>query len=606
MSVTIDLSDREDIVFLSQYHDKDLVKQVPGVKWDQEEKVWRAPCTWSTCKAARGIFGDKLVIGERLRVWANAMRNGFIEPMLAMRLAMDDDKFAAFESRLFDFQRPGARFVAEGERQLLCDDMGSGKTVQYVTALRWWHEVNGDGLPALIVCPRATKVNPWLRTFETFFPAARVVILRGTAAKRKEQIDSVKRGDADVLIVHWEQLRIHSKLAGYGSMRLTDAEKAPKELNEVAWRAVCADEVHRGKNPQSKQTRALWALGHAPSVRYRTGMTGTILGNAPDDAWSPLHFIDPKEWPAKTRFVDRYCLSSWNSFGGLDVVGLKPETSEEFYAVLDPRMRRMPKSVTLGHLPPLLGGISNDNTPDIRYAEFEGKQKKAYDEMETRMVVDLERTDEDGDDVVIATNAIAQATRLQQFASSYAEIDDEGKVRLTMPSNKIDTLLEVLEETAADDHVVVFAQSAQLIRLAEVALQKEGYTTRMIIGGQSEDERQRNIDEFQDGKAKVMLVTIAAGGTGITLTKARVCVFMQRSFSMLDNLQAEARVHRIGSEIHDTVQIIDIVSEGTIDERVLEVLTTKTERLEEVFRDKALIKWLLVGDKTRPTKKRGK
>lgn len=600
MAVIAELSEDRDIVLISEYQDKDYVKMLPGARWDPENKVWRAPLSWSTCKALRGIFQAKLTIGPRLGEWAWNLRKDFIEPQMKLRLAMDDDEFGSFESRLFDFQRPGAKFVAFGERVLLCDDMGSGKTVQLATALHWWDEKNGDAYPVLIIAPRSTK-GMWERELKKWVPGARPVSLKGSATARKKILEAVKSGEVNVVIAHWEQLRIHSRLAGYGSMRLEEKDKTPKEFNEIPWRAVVADEAHRAKNPQSQQTRALWAVGLQPSVRYRVGMTGTPVANAPHDMWAPLHFIDAKEFPAKTRFIDRYCMSSWNSFGGLDVIGLKPETSEEFYAVVDPRMRRIPKALSLGHLPPLIGAILSDQGPNIRPVEMDSKQSKAYDDMEASMVAKLENGD-----LIFVTNPIAQLTRLMQFASSYAELNDEGEVRLVAPSNKVDALLDVIDETAAEDHVVVFAQSAQLIRLAVAALEKAGISTRLIIGGQKEDERQANIDDFQAGKAKVMLATIAAGGVGVTLTRARVCIFMQRSFSMIDNTQAEARVHRIGSEVHESVEIIDLISEGTVDERVIEVLRTKGERLEEIVRDKDTLKQLLGGDrrpKPRATKR---
>ena len=144
-----------------------------------------------------------------------------------------------------------------------------------------------------------------------------------------------------------------------------------------------------------------------------------------------------------------------------------------------------------------------------------------------------------------------------------------------------------------DEPAVVFAQSRQLIELAAKRLDKEKISYTMIVGGQSADEREASKTSFQDGKVRVILCTIAAGGIGITLTRAGTAIFLQRSWSMVDNAQAEDRVHRIGSEIHDKINIIDILSIGTLEERQRLVLSTKEERLEEVLRDRDTLARLL-------------
>lgn len=89
------------------------------------------------------------------------------------------------------------------------------------------------------------------------------------------------------------------------------------------------------------------------------------------------------------------------------------------------------------------------------------------------------------------------------------------------------------------------------------------------------------------------MCTIAAGGIGITLTRAATAIFLQRSWSMVDNSQAEDRVHRIGSEVHDKITIIDVVSTGTVEERQRVVLGNKLERLEEVMRDRETLRRVL-------------
>ena len=590
MTVKAEISERGDIVLLSEFRDKDLCKSIPGARWDSTDKVWRVPLSWASCKALRGVFTNRLEIQPALAEWAWSTRTQFIDPALKLRLELDDEAIGEYEPRLFPFQRAGVAFLALTKRALLADEMGSGKTVQTAVALRWLHEHDDGALPLLIICPNAMK-RTWERELNTWWPGLRIAVITGSAAERNKVFNATRAREVDVVIMHWEVARRHSRLAPYGSIKLTEKDKETKELNLIPWKAVILDEAHKLKNPQAQQTRAVWAVMRGESVKYKYALTGTPVANAPHDMWALLHALAPEEFPSKTRYVDRYCLLSWNAFGGLDVIGLRPDTAEEFYAIVDPRMRRMPKSVVLTQLPPI--------TREKRVVEMGDKQRKAYEEMSTSMVARL-----DNGDTVITTNPIAQLTRLVQFSSSYAEMNDEGEVRLIAPSNKVDALLELLDEVERKEGVVVFAQSRQLIMLASAALTKEKVTHSLIVGGQSDFERQQAIDDFQSGRVQVILCTVAAGGVGVTLTRSRICVFLQRDFSLVNNVQAEARVHRIGSEHHENVVIIDIVSEGTVDEHIIDVIVTKQERLEEVVRDRSTLAQLLsIGAKSKKGKK---
>jgi SNF2 family DNA or RNA helicase len=115
---------------------------------------------------------------------------------------------------------------------------------------------------------------------------------------------------------------------------------------------------------------------------------------------------------------------------------------------------------------------------------------------------------------------------------------------------------------------------------------KAGIEHGLITGAQDEDERQRAIDDFQSGRIKWILFTAQAGGVGVTLTAARRLIMLQRPWSLVDYKQALDRVHRIGSEIHDSVIITDYITEDSIEERVIQVLETKAENFEQIVRDK--------------------
>lgn len=576
----ITLSAEADIVIYSEFREKELVKQVPGTKWDKEEKVWRVPLSWGSCIALRGVFGEQLTVDENLSQWAWDDFKNRVEPASAARLALEDPELMAAEPELYPFQRSGVKFLELAKAALIADEMGSGKTIQLIRVIargtEWLRDEDGafpnhgpGTIPALIVCPNSMKFT-WKKEFERWAPELKVVVADGTAPKRRKAIQDIAERKADVLVINWESLRLHTKLESFGNRALTDSEKELKELNHIEWSTVVADEAHKAKDPKAKQTRALWAVSRI--ARYRYAATGTPIANHPGELWSIMNFVSPKDFPRKTAFVERYCQLSWNSFGGMDIIGVKPQMQEEFNKIVDSRMIRRLKDIVLPYLPP--------KTYVIREAEMQPKQKKAYNQMADTMLAQLEGG------IIAATNPLTHMTRLSQFSCAFAEVDEDNNVSLKDPSNKVDALVEILEE-AEGEQVVVFAESRQLIELAATKLEKVGIRFGLVTGAIHPQERQDNIDAFQNGQLRVMLVTLGAGGEGITLTAARIAVFLQRSWSMVKNKQAEDRIHRPGQE-GNVVEIIDIVTPNTIEEYRALKLADKEDRLQEVVRDDEL------------------
>jgi SNF2 family DNA or RNA helicase len=230
--------------------------------------------------------------------------------------------------------------------------------------------------------------------------------------------------------------------------------------------------------------------------------------------------------------------------------------------------------------------------------EMSTKQKKAYDQMRDLMIAELE----DGESVT-APSPLTQTIRLLQFASSFAEmsVDEttgESKVTLIGPSCKVDAVMDDIKNgDFGDDSVAVCAVSRQLIDLLSAEMTKEKIPHGLITGAQNEDERQQAVDDFQAGKIKWILFTAQAGGVGITLTAARRLVMLQRPWSLVDHKQALDRVHRIGSEIHDSIIVTDYVTDGSIEERVIQVLSTKADNFEQIVKDKDKLLSLLKDDK---------
>lgn len=595
MPVTVDLdNEKSHILITAEWRYKELCKSLPGSSWSQDEQVWRVPLSWSSCLALRSTFRDDLTIGPDLTEWASNELNSRISPAMALR----ELETADGDEDLFPHQRAGVAFLATAKRALLADEPGLGKTAQAIRALKKLQDNGEEVFPALIVCPNTLKKN-WAREFKTWWPGVTTQVIKGTAAQRKKQFES----NADVYIINWESLRTHSRLSPYGSVALTRCsacgghddsvsenrcEVHLRELNNIDFKAVVADEIHRSKEPKSKQTRALWSATGNAQIRF--ALTGTPIANNVVDLWAILHWLSPKDWPSKTKWIDRMIDTMLNAFGGMLVIGVKPHMQDEFYKAINPHMRRMLKSVVLPWLPEIIN--------ERRDVEMSTKQKKAYEQMRDTMIAELE-----SGDALTAPSILTQTTRLVQFASSYAtmevnETTGEMKARLSDPSCKVDALMDDISHgDFGDDSVAVCAVSRQLIELLSAAMTKAKIDHGLITGAQDEDERQKAIDDFQSGKIKWILFTAQAGGVGVTLTAARRLIMLQRPWSLVDHKQALDRVHRIGSEIHDSVIITDYVTEGTIEERVLQVLETKADNFEQIVRDKDQLLRVLKDDK---------
>ena len=234
-----------------------------------------------------------------------------------------------------------------------------------------------------------------------------------------------------------------------------------------------------------------------------------------------------------------------------------------------------------------------------RYVEMSPKQKKAYTQMNERMVAEIDDT------LVVTTSPLVKLTRMLQLAVAYGEVEEEEyvdkdtgetKIRTTVtlaePSAKLDAFMDDIEEFEGH-HVVVFTPFKQLINLLAKRFDKAGIKYGRLTGDEDAVERQYHMDNFQDGKYQFILVTTAVGGASITLTKADIAVYLSRPWSNIDSQQSEGRIHRLGSEMHEKITYIDYITEGSVEEGIFQALDRKEENLQEILRDKEIIKKLI-------------
>lgn len=572
---------------------QELVKALPSSSYNSKTNLWHLNLTWPTCLALQTTFAEKLSIGPNLAQWWKDEYNNRILPSYQLRHVLSVDEGYDF---LYPHQRADVQFLSLARRAILANGLGSGKSRSSFATLRHMHEQGEDVFPVLITCPNSTK-RGWKNEIEEVMPGLDIRVVDGNVTQRRKLLEP----GADVYILNWESVRTHSRLKAYGNVALkkcveckgkkpdvtvNTCEVHIKELNKIGFKAVIGDEIHRIKDPSAKVSRAFKAATGDADIRI--ALSGTPIASTPADLFSTLNWLYPEAYPSKIKFLDRFCDLSMNAYQETVVLGIKNHMKAEFFGGIDPILRRMPKEAILPFLPPVMY--------ERRDVEMNPKQKKAYEQMKKHMIAQL-----DGEQVIATSSPLTQMGRMHQFASAYGEIqvkqiynsetqeyEDKEYLVLSDPSCKVDAFMNDIEEFGSDS-VVVFAQSKQLIMLLSNHLTKAGYSHGLITGDQDTYEREMHMKNFQAGKTKFVLSTIQAGGTGITLTKARVAVFLQRSWDMIGNVQAEGRNHRIGSEQHDSILIVDYVTAGSVEERVIEAVRTKTDNLQEILRDKTLM-----------------
>lgn len=569
---------------------KDLVAQIPGMSYHGPSDAWVGPLAWGVALACRGVLGDALTLSDEVNRWGEQMQAECYSAydIKAGRLKGAFYRYGA--NNLYPFQEIGTLFLTFREKVLMADEMGTGKTIQAAVALTSLEAMAGSGrnpspFPCLVVCTYSMK-RTWVDEIHKWTPW-QAVHTGSTKSTREKAYKYLTEGKADIIVCHWQELRLISRLAGYGSMPLSDKEKTPQLFNGTRWATVIADEAHKAKDPKAKQTRALWWLGR--EADYRWALTGTPIANKAEDLWTVMHFVDPENWPSRTKWINRYALHGFNVHGGLETYGYNPHTEAELQAFWRPQFIRRTKLEVLKDLPPKVRRTI--------WCEMEPKQAKAYKEMAEHMMASVYgggvADPAGGPALLMAPNSAVQSARLGQIASAMPVLSGGEVIALDNPSCKIDALMDLLDES--DEAMVVGAESRKLIELAAATLDKHKISYVLITGKVGADERAAAVKKFQAGGARVCLVTLGAGAEGITLTRARILVFLQVSFSQVANTQFEDRIHRIGQDA-DTVEIITILTRDTTDVARWIVANDKEGIAQQAYKDPHWVKKMLTGE----------
>jgi superfamily II DNA or RNA helicase len=449
---------------------------------------------------------------------------------------------AGLAARLRDYQRRGFTWLAEltglGLGACLADDMGLGKTVTLI-ALHLHRRQRGlAGGPTLVVCP-ASLLGNWEAEIRRFAPGLDVRRFHGSG---RDLTRDLTRDDGFVLTT-------------YGTMRRDHAR-----LDEVAWDLVVADEAQHVKNARSSTSRALRMIGS----RCRVALTGTPVENDLTELWAILDWATPGLLGSRNAFRKAWAAPIES--------GTEPAKAREFAQLVEPFLLRRRKSDPgiAPELPP--------KTETDQVVALTREQAVLYEALVRESMERIERADPEARRGLV----LALLTGLKQICNHPAHYLRQANPRLRGRSQKLDLLDELLGTILAEDGaVLVFSQYVAMARLLERHLATAGIPTLFLHGGTPVRERETMVAAFQAGAAPVFLLSLKAGGTGLNLTRADHVVHFDRWWNPAVEDQATDRAHRIGQQ--RPVQVHRLVTEGTIEQKVGELLARKRGLAESVL-----------------------
>ncbi|MDD7964718.1 DEAD/DEAH box helicase [Actinomycetospora sp. DW7H6] len=443
------------------------------------------------------------------------------------------------------YQRRGLSWLAFLARLrlggVLADDMGLGKTLQ-VLALESHERADADVGPTLLVCPTSV-VSTWRREAERFVPELRVAVHHG--AGRSEPREAADGAD---LVV-----------TSYGTLvRDTDA------FAELAWHRVVLDEAQMVKNNRSRGARAVRRL----DAEHRLALTGTPVENRLAELWSIMDAVNPGMLGSATAFRERYAVPV-ERHGRVDVAE-------------DLRRRTRPFLLRRLKTDPAVVDDLPEKIETVERCGLTAEQASLY-----RVVVDemLGELDDVAPGIERRGRVLAAMTKLKQVCDHPALLLHDGSP-IGRRSGKIARLEEILAEVlAAGDRALLFTQFAAFgDMLAPHLAARFDTEVAWLHGGVSRRARDTMVERFQRGDGpSLFLLSLRAGGTGITLTAAQHVVHLDRWWNPAVEDQATDRAFRIGQK--RTVGVRKLVCAGTLEERIDDLIAGKRELADLAVRD---------------------
>ncbi|WP_099159274.1 DEAD/DEAH box helicase [Virgibacillus ndiopensis] len=405
---------------------------------------------------------------------------------------------------------------------ILADDMGLGKTLQSIAYML--SEQNDK--PHLIVAPSSVLYN-WKNECEKFAPNLQVAILTGTPLERQEKIRELT--DMDVWITSYATLRQDIEL-----------------YDGLVFHTLILDEAQYIKNYATKTSRAIREI----KAEKRFALSGTPIENSIDELWAIFQVILPGLMPDQRNF--------------------RQLAHEKIAALTKPFILRRIKQDVLKELP--------DKIESVHVSELTKSQKELYVGYLRELQQEAAQSMKDSEFNKNRMKILAGLTRLRQICchpSLFIE-NYEGK------SGKLEQLLETVRNAVeSGKRMLIFSQFTSMHEIIISKLEEEGIDYFYLNGSTPSQERVQMSERFNNGEKSVFLISLRAGGTGLNLTGADTVILYDLWWNPAVEDQATGRAHRFGQK--NVVQVIRLVTEGTIEEKIYELQQRKRELIDQVI-----------------------
>ena len=423
---------------------------------------------------------------------------------------------------------------------ILADDMGLGKTIETIAFI---NAIKNDK-PILIVSPKSLVFN-WVSEFTKFAHSIPVYPIIGTIEERKKVIKKIKNDKFGVFFISYDSLRNEFE-----------------NLKDFTFDICILDEAQFIKNMHAKKTNAVKQI----NALHTIALTGTPIENNIYDLWSIFDFLMPHYLLDYEDFKDSF------------------ESDDEYYKIVKdkvaPFILRRRKEDVLKDLP--------EKYEVIITTEMSLEQRKLYDAYRLKAKETLKS--KDGSKVMEVLSIITRLRQICVDPSTFVE-NFEGE------SGKITMLKEIVTTKMEEGHrFLIFSQFVSALNIVKDEIEKMGIKYFMITGETSAKDRLRICNDFnQDEDYKIVLISLKAGGTGLNLVGADVVIHLDPWWNYSAQNQASDRAHRIGQT--RTVEVIKLIAENSIEERVVNLQNEKKELVDKVIsNDDSSIKGLSIND----------
>jgi SNF2 family DNA or RNA helicase len=444
------------------------------------------------------------------------------------------------QGTLREYQKRGVAWLqyleALGINGCLADDMGLGKSVQVIT--RIINEKEAIATPPTLLIAPTSVVGNWLREIAKFAPHLQAMVHHGSDRLKDEAEFKATCLNHDVVITSF-----------------TLARKDEKLLSSVTWQRIVIDEAQNIKNPKAAQTRAVLKL----QAKHRLALTGTPVENRLLDLWSIFNFLNPGYLGKEAQFRKSFEIPIQKDNSKVKSSSLK-KLVEPFIL----RRVKTDKSI-INDLP--------DKVEQNLYCNLTKEQASLYE----AVVKDVSKQIEESEGIQRKGLILSTLLKLKQVCNHPAQFLQDSSEFSPERSHKLSRLIEMVEEAIAEgESMLIFSQFKEICDPLEKYLKHNcHYNTYYIHGGTNRNKREEAIAEFQDPETEpsVFILSLKAGGVGITLTKANHVFHFDRWWNPAVEDQATDRAFRIGQK--KNVFVHKFVAMGTLEERIDQMIADK-------------------------------